>query len=198
MRKVLFLISHLFSGSSFLFDSLEQNPKIQGFRTNMIYDDPGKLLQLTKLKHKLNNRAAIYLEEVLFNHVITCKDLYNYCKFIYVIREPEPVLNALVGFKTYPANCAVRHYCYRLRRICEMAKRTPGAVFLTWEDLKLGRGDSLIENYLDLKETLKTNTDLFVTPPKRDNLLSFEQMQWASRCYEKHLYFLKQQNLIRS
>ena len=84
------------------------------------------------------------MDELLYNHVFCLKESYPKCQFIYVIREPEPVLKLMVS-EGKSLKFAVRHYAYRLRRLCEMARRTPGAVLLTWEDLRTGRGIPLVE-----------------------------------------------------
>jgi len=85
------------------------------------------------------------------------------------------------------------YYKYRLRRMCEIAKRTANAVALTWEDMTSGKGLPLIENYLKLKVPLKLK--------ERDwdykNIVETQYVDEAQQSYERHLWFLKQFNLVR-
>ncbi len=185
MKKVCFLIGHEQSGSNILFDILSANPRIQGYKTLTTYNHPLSLESLTNLPHKLRNTAAIWLTELLHNYQFSCKKLYNICKFIYMIRPAEATLNGLVD--VYDAECAAMYYCYRLQRICEMAKRTPGAVLVT--DMS---ALPLIEEYLGLKEHLLP-PELENVPTK--NLVKWEIVQKCQESYERHLFFLRSQNL---
>ena len=72
-----------------------------------------------------------------------------------------------------------------------MAKQSPGAVFLTWQDLLDGQGQPLIENYLNLKEQL--NTGIF--PESTDDNVPIELIEQAQDSYERYYYYLRQQNL---
>ena len=55
---------------------------------------------------------------------------------------------------------AKRYYCFRLRRLYEMAKKTPGAIFLTWDDIKSKKKLELVENYLNIKEKINLDNSL--------------------------------------
>lgn len=200
MKRILFIASHLFSGSDALYKHLDQYDRVHGFRTNgqRMYWHPLDFLEFTERRHKLPNMAAIYMEEVLFNYCLGTKDAYKYCKFIYVVRPPRPVLNLMVASKQCQPAFAYRYYCYRLRRLCEMAKRTPKAVLLTWDDLSEGRGIDLIEKYLTLKQSIPFDPDLLrshKSVPVAD-LLHEKLLQAAERAYEKYLHFLKHQALV--
>lgn len=180
------------SGASYLYESLDRNPRVQGFRSDRPYTSMLDVLDLTNRKHKLNNAAAVYMDELLYNHWLQTKDAYKYCQFIYVVRRPEPVLNELVSRRLYTPLWATRYYCYRLQRICEMAKRTPGAVLLTWDDLATGRGLPLVEDYLGLKTPLSR-----FTLPRRNgaSLVPHSLVEEAERSFESHLFFLHSQKI---
>jgi len=199
MKKILFVCSHPYSGSSALWSALNQHPRIQGYNlaARQPYFSPLNLLTLTEQSHKLNNRSAIYMDELLRNHHLSTKVAYKECNFVYVVRESEPVLNFLVGNEKIKPSFAARQYAYRLRRLCEMAKRTPGAVLLTWDDLVAGRGLNLIEEYLNLRQPIlfdpsllapyqHTFTTVLVSPTLRAT---------TEDAYQRYLYFLKSQNL---
>lgn len=199
MKKILFVCSHLHSGSTALFDALDNHNRVQGYKlaARAPYSSPLNLLALTEQHHKLNNRSAIYMDELLFNHHFSTNRAYEECKFIYVVREPEIVLNALISEEKMNVSFAVRYYTYRLRRLCEMAKRTPGAVLLTWDDLNQGHGMSLIEDYLGLKHPISYDPCLLL-PYKRkfaSNLYSFDVKNEVEEIYQRYLYFLKNQKL---
>lgn len=182
MKQVAFVVSHLGSDSGLFCESLDKNPRVQWFKSNVIYDHISTVEKLVDKPHKLKNAAAIWLDELLYNFNFSSKYLYSCCKFIYVIRPPKPTLSCIgEGF--------VNYYTYRLRRICEMARCTPGAVLLTWDDLVAGRLD-LVENYLNLKEKIDPIQGIVPTKSVQWSILDN-----AQQSYEKYLYYLKNLNL---
>ena len=68
-----------------------------------------------------------------------------------MVREPEASIDYLIGSGAYSRDQAKRYYLYRIRRICELAKRTPGSTFLTHANLRDGKGLDLIQRQLNLK-----------------------------------------------
>ena len=153
MKKIVFICSHPYSGSSALYEAMNHHPRIQGFKLNY-YLSPLNLLDLTNHSHKLSNRSAIYMDELLYNRSFYTSIAYTKCQFVYVIREPEAVLGFLITNEKKKPIFAAREYTFRLRRLCEMARKTPGAVLLTWNDLISGDGIYLVEKYLGLKEPI--------------------------------------------
>lgn len=196
MKKVLFLTSHLNSGSSVYFDILNTNYRVQGHHSPYPYTSPESYRFLTSHPHKLRNTAAVWMDELLYNHQFQWEGFYDGCKFIYVIREAEPTLCGLVEkFNFKPLN-ALRYYTYRLRRMCEMGKRTPGAIVLTWEDITTGRSNNLVEDYLNLKTPLQVQPEAFEKFYDYSlQSVSHEIRDMGNKSYEKHLYFLKNQSL---
>lgn len=185
MKHVLFLISHIGSGSNYLFDVLNNNPRIQGYRLPVIYDNYLMIEQLTTLPHKNNDTASIWMDELLFSHQFG--DIYNLCSTIFVVREAKPTLNILVT-SGYSQRSAVSYYKYRLRRMCEVAKRTKNGILLTWENIISGKGLPLIEIYLKLKTPLKPNKYNW----DYQNQVDVKHVDEAQHSYERHLWFLKQ------
>lgn len=195
MKKIVLICSHLHSGSTELYNSLNNHPRIQGYHFSA-YSSPLDLLKLTNQYHKLNNRSSIYMDELLFNYNLSTSVAYKECKFIYVIREPEAVLNKLINDKI-KIFYAIRYYSYRLRRIFEMSRRTPGAILLTWEDLIHNRGMNLIEDYLSLKEPINLKIDNKIIDNKIiDNKIGLTLLSEVEETYQKYLYYLKNQNLV--
>lgn len=182
MKKVLFIVGHHFSGSNILFNILDNNPRVQGFHISP-YINALDIKNLTEQKHKFNNFASIYMDELLLNTSLQTKDAYKLCKFIYIIRSPMQTLGSL--FNVYKPQFAVNYYCFRLRRICEMAKNTPDSIFLRYEDIP--NGLNLIENYLKLKQKL----EMISLPEKKDIFIPHKLLDISEQSYERHLAFLK-------
>lgn len=201
MKKIVFICSHQYSGSEILYQSLNRHPRIQGYKGQVLgnYSSGLQLLTLTKQNHKCQNRSAIYMDEILFNFQISSKDAYKYCKFIYVLRKPEIPINFLIYKDRKKPSFAVLYYKFRVRRLCEMAKRTPGAIFLTYEQLCAGEGMDLIKEYLDLP------TDIEFNPKEMEavnrgfgtDLLGLNHRLEVERTYERYLYFLRNLPLRR-
>lgn len=195
MKRIILVCSHPYSGSSALCESLGKHPKIQFFplARQRPYSHPLSLVDLTKHPHKLLNRSALYMDELLFNQDLSVTCAYKECKFIYVIRQPEPVLGFLMGSERKKVGFAVRQYTFRLRRLCEMARRS-GGVLLTWDSLTSGNV-GILQDYLGLRvefspELLIPYERVFNVSPGR------EALSWANDAYERYLYYLKNQNLV--
>ena len=192
MKKVCFVASHLLSGSSPLCESMNENPRVEHFRlaewrpyTNMEAVTHDLLLR----KHKNGSSAAVYLDELVKNYDLQTKDVYSWCKFVYVVRPARPTINLLVARKLYKPLAAVRYYCYRLRRLSEMSKRT-GGVLLTWDDLVTGRGLPLVESHLGLKRKLDL-PDLEQIKGTSDVLVPFGVSEEAEQSYERYLSLMR-------
>jgi hypothetical protein len=191
MKSLVFLISHIGSDSQLLFNSLNQTKQVMGISMGT-YSDPHILSYLDSIPHKLRNSAAIYMDHLLFNFMLSSKAFYKICRFIYLVREARPSITNIIEnqYKVLPA---ARYYAFRLRRICEMCKQTPGAVFLTWEDIATGRGLPLIKQYLNLKENLIKPE----MPMATQTELPLDIIQKAQESYERYLYISQQFNLVR-
>jgi hypothetical protein len=196
MKKVCFIVSHLGSSSVDLVHILNGNPRCQFYSTSVQYDCPETLNWMFNNGHKCRDASAVYGDHLLFNTSFSSKKLYEFCKFIYVIRPARASLNEISFYeKNYPGDRAFKYYTFRLRRICEMASKTRDAVLLTWDDLASGRSFETIEGYLNLKSPLKANDHHFVTS-KND---SFDEtmIEKAQDAYDRYFYYLKSLNLIR-
>ena len=197
MKRIVFLTSHLCSGVYELMDLLNQNPRIDLRGNGMQYVHPSDLYDLYKLGHKLRNSAAVYGDYLVFNHDLQHKRFYSFSNFIYLVRPARLTLNEIIHHpnSTYDEDSAYRYYVYRLRRICEMAKRTPNAVLLTYQNLIDGNGFGLIDEMLELNQPLIPNPERF--QQKSPNTFSSDLIKKAEDSYERHLYFLRQLNHLR-
>ena len=156
MKNVVFIVSHLGSGSGALIYLLNQNPRLQIESLAANYAHPLDMEVLTSIAHKNETSAAYWGDHLVFNHQIGHKSLYGLCKFIYLLRPARPTLNEIVAADYTPLG-AMRYYCFRLRRMWEMFRRTPGAVLCTHDEAVSGKIFPAIEQYLDLSERATFN-----------------------------------------
>jgi hypothetical protein len=177
MKRVLLLVSHTGSGSNALVNVLNHNPRIQFHNTDLVYKHPEVLDILTANPHKCNTTAATWAEEILYNYQFSCKPLYKMCKFIYLVRDAK-----YLGANDF------LYYCYRLRRICEMARQTPGSFLMTWEDLSTERCFPMLEKFLCLRQPLERG---LIMKDASKGLLNPHLVDQAQKTYERYLHFLR-------
>lgn len=190
MKKVLFLVSHLGSGSDQIYNQLCENIVIQGYQNKNIhkYSNMMDIMYLTESKHKLKTTSRIYMDHLLYNFQFSCKEAYKYCKFIYFIGDPIKTINYLVKDKIYLKKQAVLYYLYRVRRICEMAKRSSDFVFLTPSLLRDQNKLNDLQKFLNLKEEIEFKFEDYIYKGKE--ILSFQEEELLDKSYEKYLFFL--------
>ena len=198
MKKVCFVVSHLGSGSLDLVDILNRNPRCQIQCSSAQYESPESLNWLLSTPHKCRDSSAIYGDHLLYNMSISCKNLYEFCKFIYVIRPARASLNEIATLQDtgLSEQAASDYYRFRLRRMCEMARRTRDAVLVTWDDLAKGKAFPTIEEYLGLNKQLVTEHHHF-SVEGRD---SFREalIEQAQDAYERYYYYLNNLGLRRA
>ena len=200
MKKVAFIVSHIGSGSDYLVDILNNNPRCSIFNSKNKYEHPDSLHWLYK-NHKLKNYSgAVYGDHLLFNHSFCCKPLYDYCKFIYVIKSPRNSLSEIYNnLKYYSKTSVVNYYRFRLRRICEMAKNTKGAMLITYDDLISGKSFGIIEKYLGLIQPLEhCRLEGEINHIQNDQQFSEKIINEVEDCYEKYYYYLNNLELTKS
>lgn len=168
--------------------ALDANPRVQMVASPTPLSHPEHIAALCSEPHKMGrSSAAIYGTQVLFNPQVQSKVFYPFCRFVYVVRGAASL--GCVGYR--PAE-SLRYYCFRLRRILEMASCTPGAVLLTWDDLRAGRGLDLVGSYLGLKEPLALPLAEAACPEVPPDV----EAKAADR-YEYYLYRLRRLPLLR-
>lgn len=196
MKNVCFIVSHLGSGSSDLVEVMNGNPRCSIQSSSVRYEWPGDLDWLFASPHKCRNSSAIYGDHLLFNTSLSCRNLYERCRFIYVVRPARASLNEIAKGRKYLPKFAARYYSFRLRRICETARRTADSLFLTWDDLASGRAFSAIEDYLGLKVQLKAEHRHFqaCSGDEFDERLVSE----CEDAYERYYYYLARLGMRRA
>lgn len=190
MKKVAFVVSHFGSGSFDLIKILNKDPKCNFFNSNTQYTHPDDLRWMYNQSKLRNYSGSVFGDHLLKNTSFSCKSLYNCCKFIYVIRPPRFCLEEI--YNKYKIKNYLLYYKFRLRRIYEMAKNTPNFLFLTWEDLSNNSGFSKIEEFLNLKDPLKKEEDVFKISTEFD--INETIISDAENCYEKYFYYLTKLN----
>lgn len=195
MKNVLFIVSHLFSGSDELIKVLNQNPRIDIKTIQFVYKNPLILEHLTGLGHKLDNAAAIYGDHLLYNAYFSNEVFYQFAKFIYVIRHPKLVIGKIISHhEKYNILTATRYFQLRLRRIYEMAYHTPGAVLLNFDLFQEGKGLDLIEEYMNLKTPLKLSEE-YQSEPESEIDIPSDILKELDEYYEKYIYKFKCLNI---
>lgn len=193
MKKTLFVISHLESGSEFLINCLNKNKFFMISNNSMYYDSFESLETLTNRKHKMGDHPkCFYGDHISYNFLFSCKKIYEISKFIYVISRPRRSLNLIIKkHKEYNQERAYNYYIFRIRRIYEMLKKTPGSIFFTYDDLITDKPFLIMEEYfnIDLKrENLEMNYE---------NIFNEILIEKAEKHYEKYFYKIKNMDLIR-
>jgi hypothetical protein len=201
MKKIAIINSHVYSGSSQLYEAMCNHSFIQGYkryRKENEYLNDMDLVNLGKLVHKKRNKSAIYLDEILKNQLLSTKLDFSKYLFIHIIRRPKETVNLMVRDKI-DYNFAARHYAFRVRRICEVARKTPNCVLLTFDDLKSEKGLELVSDLLGIKEPINFKKETLSPIENHNNLISLDLEKTLDDCYERYFYFIKQQkNIITS
>ncbi len=186
MKKVCFVVSHLGSGSGSLVASLNAHPQCEIRESPTCYESPASVRWLFRLGHKRRDASAVYGDHLLFNSSISSRSLYGTCAFLFVIRPARHSLEGIIG-RGYDPIGASAYYRFRLRRICEMVRRCPRGLFLTWDDLAKESSMIRIGEFLGLKgEPPPPALDTPASNSCPENVV--EECQGA---YERYHYYLK-------
>lgn len=196
LKRVLLSVTHLASGSLPLIGLLDRNPRIQFVRTNPVIQNYTDLKALTSLPHKLTSVAAMFALDINYNYQLGSKNLVPHAHYLFVVRSPEPVLNILMSQGGYAEQGAAMYYCYRLRRICEIAKRAKHGMLLTYDDIRQGEYVKPIKSFLNLREDVSYEPEMFDNS-KSSNTVKKDTLEWCQDCYERHLFFLKSLPLVQ-
>ncbi len=197
MKKACFIVSHLGSGYRDLVGALNRNPRCEFNESGSQYDGPAALDWMFLREHKCRDISAVYGDVLVYNTQLSCKNLYEFCRFVYLVRPARSSLNSILSSeRNYTEETAAAYYRFRLRRMCEMAKRTPDAVLVTWDDLAKGRAFPTIEEYLGLNQQLSSTYEEFMS----DDTDRFNEglVNECQDAYERYYYYLNRLNLRRA
>lgn len=186
MKKVCFVVSHLGSGSGSLVASLNSHPQCEIRESSTCYDSPASVRWLFRLGHKCRDASAVYGDHLLFNSSISSRSLYGLCRSIFVVRPARHSLEGVMGLG-YPPDQASAYYRFRLRRLCEMARRCPEALILTWDDL--AKEESMIR----IKECLGLRTPPAAPKPDEPDTHRCPEgvVERCQEAYERYHHYLR-------
>jgi hypothetical protein len=138
--KFVFLTTHLGSNVQYFGNYLNKIPGFHCKQSDKPYTHP---LNLENLRV---NYAHTVLDILNFNHSLASTSFYECCQFIYVVRDPRFSLGEIVS-NGYSKKGALNYYLFRLRRMYEMSHYTPGAVFLTYDQLFIDEGREVLGKF---------------------------------------------------
>jgi hypothetical protein len=184
MKRILFLATHIGSGSENLVETLEQSPRIEFFPSSSIFAHPEDLNPLFANSHKNTTANAICGTQLFLNESISGKSFYHSCWFVYFIRRARPAITEIIKRKSYNPKTAIDYYIFRIRRLYEMSVQSKSPV-LTWDDIQMSRGLDAVQEYLKLKLPIPARPELFV---EQIDLLPQSQVEKAEEVYESILY----------
>lgn len=185
MNNIVLICSHLESNSDNLVYNLNSGSKFQ--KLNTTYNDV-KCLTLNKPNFEYRKRPKVFFDHILYNYEFSCKELYKYINFIYVIGEPKKTLKNIVFKNIYDEKTAFNYYCFRLRRMYEMARRSKDPLILFDEDLKNPEIYDTIQNKLKIKDKLKIKIK---NQKKQEIKIDRKIIEESENFYEKYRYRIK-------
>lgn len=186
MKKVCFVVSHLGSGSGSLVASLNSHPQCEIQESSTCYENPASVRWLFRLGHKCRDASAVYGDHLLFNSSISSRSLYGTCRFILLVRPARSSLEGIMGHGYLPEQAAA-YYRFRLRRICEVARRCPSALIFTWDDLAKEESMIRIKDHLGLR----TPPDLPVPDLPSTDRCPESVVERCEEAYERYHYYLR-------
>lgn len=192
MKKVCFVVSHLGSGSGSLVAALNAHPQCQIHESGTRYDSPATLRWLFRAGHRCRDASAVYGDHLLFNASMSSRDLYRACLPVIVVRPARGSLNDIMAHGYTPEGASA-YYRFRLRRICELAKRSERPLLLTWDDLAKDRSLRIIEDYLGLRKPMQTP----VLGPEAKESCPERIVDECQRAYDRYYYYLSNLDLRR-
>lgn len=193
MKKVCFVVSHLGSGSASLVAAMNANPRCEIRESGARYEAPDSVRWLFKIGHKCRDAGAVYGDHLLFNSSLASKGLYGAFRFVFVMRPARHSLNEILGMG-YGESGASSYYRFRLRRMCEIARRSPGSVLLTWDDLAKESSLRIIEDYLGLSDPLGA----LRLPAERDETCSERTVEECQRAYDRYHQYMDSLQMRRA
>lgn len=186
-HKQIFVATHVGAGGSMLAEMISANRRIGRIRRDntQVYTDPIALDYAQRKTLETNPDARMFVDRIVFNHEFAHESFYDDCLFVFLVREPEATLNHLVGLGYTPA-AAARYYSYRLRRLCEMARRAKHKVVATWDELVSKEALPEIKRLIGMKEL-----NSIYRPQKSEKTVDPATVSACRRCYERHLNYLR-------
>jgi hypothetical protein len=185
-KKAILLASHYGCEVFNLYNNLININRINGFlrkspKRISDYDDPA-CSYLFSNKHLYPKKDKIYLDVLLFNYQISCKELFKNqsLEFLFYLGNGISTVEKIVQTTGLEKEAARRYYCFRLRRLCEMIEKLPNCyVFI--------EGISKLENLsIYLNEKYKIIPDV-----KLNYSIKIESQGIPENCFERYYAFIQ-------
>jgi hypothetical protein len=187
VNKILLICSHLESGSDLVVENLDSGSKLR--KLNASYSTLNCLF-LNKKNTVYNKRPKVYFDHILYNHEFSCKELYKHVNFVYIIGNPKKTITNIVYDNVYNEKTALNYYCFRIRRIYEMIKRSKNCICFFDEEIYNSEIYNKIHKMLGIKDNLKIKTK---TKEKKETKINKKILDEAEEFYEKYRYYIKNQ-----
>lgn len=185
-KKAILIISHFGCNVFSFYNKLLHHSRINGYyrhvpQRTVDYNDPYCSYLLKDKEHSWQNKDKIYLDLLLFNYQIGCKELFKNpdVEFIFYLGNSINVTNKINQQTGLSLDVAKRYYCFRLRRICEMLQiiKKPNIYI---EGLS---SDEELTRHLNNKYKFFPNLNIELDYEKETNGLPEE-------CYERYFSFI--------
>jgi len=186
MNKILLIVSHLESGSDRLVQNLDSGVRLQRLNFNL-YSNLD-CLSFKRPNTEYRKRPKVYFDHILYNHEFSCKELFKYLNFVYVVGDPKKSLDSIVHNKIYDERTACNYYCFRVRRIYEMIKKSGDCLVFFDEDLQNNETYNKIHQMIGIKDKIKIKNN---TQDKKEIYIDRNIMSEAESFYEKYRYKIK-------
>lgn len=186
LDKQVFVATHHGAGGSMLLNMLAAHRRVGVLSRppDVVYSDPTVLSTLQKACVARRPTAKVFADRLVLNHELL-HPCYHGATFIFLVREPEGTLKHLKSLG-YAERAALRYYAYRLRRLCELARRVDNMVVVTWDELVNKSAFPVLKGLFDVREL----TSIY-RPQVNEQTVDPATVCEGRRCYERHLRYLR-------
>jgi hypothetical protein len=188
LKRQIMIATHMGSGGSMLLEMILANRKAARLPRSydQVYADPTSLSILQEDANRFRPHARLFVDKVMFNFEVINLQYLQMCEYIFLVREAKGSLNSIVKSGKLTPEAATRYYTFRLRRLCEMAKKSPRRLVITWDDLVDKSCLASLRTYLGMKELPS-----FYRAQEEVDLVDPLLVMQGQKSYEKHLQYLK-------
>jgi hypothetical protein len=149
-------------------------------------DHPDKVQGIVGLPHKVAHAGAVFGVELLLNYQLTCRRLVEFSRAVYVLSDPRKAIPRVMASGLYDQESAARLYCFRLRRLAELARKTTNGLLLTESDLETPEGSALAASFLKVRSEVRP-----VCGRDAGFDVSGRLMDLCVESYERHFFYMR-------
>lgn len=129
MGRLTLFCTHPGAGHEPILASLSRHRNVECLRSGNRYTHPDQVLEVLSRSHKRADARALWVDVILHNDELAWRDVGKWCPLIFFAREPGGSIPSMSGMTE---SAARDYYRYRLRGMCEYARRVPSSLCLTW------------------------------------------------------------------